>query len=68
MGKVAPAESSKSLRKGTQRREGRRWRLYVLILRYIRAVVFLLNVRTLFMVGIACLMVYLCESQTLDLQ
>ena len=35
---------------------------------YSRAAVFVLNVRTLFMCALACAIVYLCESDHLDLR
>ncbi|KAG2435397.1 hypothetical protein HXX76_007469 [Chlamydomonas incerta] len=40
----------------------------VYLMRYVRAAIFVLNIRTLFMCALACVIVYLCESSHMDLR
>ncbi|KXZ55783.1 hypothetical protein GPECTOR_2g1333 [Gonium pectorale] len=47
---------------------GRHWKLWITLIRYARAFIFLVNVRTLGLASLACMMVYFCESRVLDMR
>ncbi|GLC48050.1 hypothetical protein PLESTB_000709100 [Pleodorina starrii] len=51
-----------------KKRSGRGWRLWIHALRYIRACIFLVNIRTLAMAAFACMMVYLCQTERFNLR
>lgn len=78
--RVAPSPQSSGLgsgKKGVQKKtslsqlsgEGTRplrRTLFIVVLRYVRAFLFLVNLRMLIMAALACTCVYLCQSQLLD--
>ncbi|GLI68400.1 hypothetical protein VaNZ11_012786 [Volvox africanus] len=67
--KVLPERKSKRRKsKSWKPRTGQRWLFWILFFRYVRACVFLVNARTITMSCLACMMVYLCQSETLNLK